>query len=172
MADGLTNFPKLFFLKNDSKISKKNKKDSNHQKELYLTVKVTHKRFHLLKTKSNFYWCYNLKTDNFAGSWIRKLQSSCVHDQNANTSHIFLPALFQMSCKSFYKLLNQLESDDELRSSERGRLTIDRDRKSQINDSHEEISSVYEHIFRTNIRSLFRSNQGDKILLWPFRSAL
>ena len=152
MADGLTNFPKLFFLKNDSKISKKNKKDSNHQKELYLTVKVTHKRFHLLKTKSNFYWCYNLKTDNFAGSWIRKLQCK--------------------SCKSFYKLLNQLESDDELRSSERGRLAKDGDRNCQINGSHEEISSVYEHILRTNIRSLVRSNQKDKILLLPFGSAL
>ena len=35
----------------------------------------------------------------------------------------------------------------------------DRDRNFQINGSHEEISSVCEHIFRTNIRSLVRSNQ-------------
>ena len=32
-----------------------------------MTVKVTHKRFHLLKKKLNFYWCFNLKTNNFAG---------------------------------------------------------------------------------------------------------
>ena len=32
-----------------------------------MTVKVTHKRFHLLQKKLNFYWCFNLKTNNFAG---------------------------------------------------------------------------------------------------------
>ena len=48
----------------------------------------------------------------------------------------------------------------------------DRDRNFQINGSHEEIFFVYEHIFRTNIRSLVRSNQRDKILLLPLRSAL
>ena len=35
-------------------------------KEFSLIVKVTHKRLHLLKTKLNFYWCNNLKTNNFA----------------------------------------------------------------------------------------------------------
>ena len=32
-------------------------------------------------------------------SWIQKLQSSCVHDQNAITSQIFLPAWSQMKWK-------------------------------------------------------------------------
>ena len=77
-----------------------------------------------------------------------------------------------MSCKRFYELLSQLESDDKLRDSEQSQLTIDRDRNCQINGTHEEISSVYEHIFPTNTRSLVRSNQRDKILLLPLRSAL
>ena len=77
-----------------------------------------------------------------------------------------------MSCKRFYELLSQLESDDKLRDSERSQLTIDRDRNCQINGTHEEISSVHEHIFPTNTRSLVRSNQRDKILLLPLRSAL
>ena len=77
-----------------------------------------------------------------------------------------------MNCESFYELLNQLESDDKLRDSERGQLTTERDRNGQINGSHEEISSMYELIFRTNISSLVRTNQRDKILLLPLRSAL
>ena len=77
-----------------------------------------------------------------------------------------------MNCKSFYELLNQLESDDKLTNSERGQLTTERDRNGQINGSHEEISSMYELIFRTNISSLVRTNQRDKILLLPLRSAL
>ena len=47
----------------------------------------------------------------------------------------------------------------------------DRDRNGQINGSHEEISSVHQHIIRTNIRSSVRSNQRDKILLLPLGSA-
>ena len=77
-----------------------------------------------------------------------------------------------MNCKSFYELLNQLESDDKLTNSERGQLTTERDRNGQINGSHEEISSMYELIFRTNISSLVRTNQRDKMLLLPLRSAL
>ena len=42
----------------------------------------------------------------------------------------------------------------------------DRDRNCQINGSHEEIFSVYEHILRTNIRSLVRSNQKDKVCFY------
>ena len=49
-----------------------------------------------------------------------------------------------MNYKSFYELLNQLESDDKLRDSEQGQLTIDRDRNCQLNGSHEEITSVHE----------------------------
>ena len=77
-----------------------------------------------------------------------------------------------MNCKSFYEVLNQLESDDKLKNSERGQLTTERDRNDQINGSHDEISSMYELIFKTNIRSLVRTNQRDKILLGPPRSAL
>ena len=77
-----------------------------------------------------------------------------------------------MNYKSFYELLNQLESDDKLRDSEQGQLTIDRDRNCQINGSHEEISSVHEDSFKTNLLSLVRSHQSDKILLFPLRSAL
>ena len=60
----------------------------------------------------------------------------------------------------------------KLRDSERGQLTTERDRNGQINGSHKEISFVYELIFRTYIRSLVRTNQRDKILLLPSRSAL
>ena len=37
------------------------------RKEFCLTVKVKHRQLHLLKTKFNFYWTNNLKTNNFAG---------------------------------------------------------------------------------------------------------
>ena len=67
-----------------------------------------------------------------------------------------------MKYKSFYELLNQLESDDKLRDSERGQLTTDRDTNCQNKSSNEEISSVYEPVFRTNIRSLVRLNQRDE----------
>ena len=60
----------------------------------------------------------------------------------------------------------------KLRDSERGQLTTERDRNGQINGSRKEISFVYELISRTNIRSLVRTNQRDKILLLPSRSAL
>ena len=103
------------------------------------------------------------KQTTLRGSWIRKLQCSCVHGQNAKTSQIFLPALCQMKYKSFYELLNQLESDDKLRDSERGQLTTDRDRNGQNKSSNEEISSVYKPVFRTNIRSWVWSNQRDDI---------
>ena len=41
-----------------------------------------------------------------------------------------------------------------------------------INGSHEEISSVHEDSFKTNLLSFVRSHQSDKILLLPPRSAL
>ena len=59
------------------------------------------------------------KQTTLRGSWRRKLQSSCVHDQNANTSQIFLLALFQMKYKSFmnhsinWKLMTNLETRSE-----------------------------------------------------------
>ena len=60
----------------------------------------------------------------------------------------------QLRLKFFFQLCVKLtESDNKLRDSERGRLKTDRDRNGQINGSHEEISSVYEPILRTNIRS-------------------
>ena len=68
-----------------------------------------------------------------------------------------------MNCKSFYELLNQLETDDKLRDSERGQLTTDRDTNCQNKRSNEEISSVYEPVFRTNICSWVWSNQRDDI---------
>ena len=58
-----------------------------------------------------------------------------------------------------------------LTDSKRGQLTTEQDRKGQINGSHEEISSVYELIFRTNIRLLVRKGR-DKILILPLRGAL
>ena len=58
-----------------------------------------------------------------------------------------------------------------LTDSKRGQLTTEQDRKGQINGSHEEISSVYELIFRTNIRLLVRKSR-DKILILPLRGAL
>ena len=67
-----------------------------------------------------------------------------------------------MSCKIFYELLNQLEIEDKLRDSERGQLTTDRDRNGQNKSSNDESSSVYKPVFRTNIRSLVRSNQRDQ----------
>ena len=53
-----------------------------------------------------------------------------------------------MNCKIFYEPLNQLEIDDKLRDSERGQLTTDRDRNGQNKSSKEEISYVYEPVFR------------------------
>ena len=53
-----------------------------------------------------------------------------------------------MSCKIFYELLNQLKIEDKLRDSERGQLTTDRDRNGQNKSSNEEISYVYEPVFR------------------------
>ena len=103
------------------------------------------------------------KQTTLRGSWRRKLQSSCVHDRNANTSQIFLPALFQMNCKSFYELLNKLEIDDKLRDSERGQLTIDRDRHGQNKSSNEEKFLLYMNPFsEKKIRPLVRSNQRNK----------
>ena len=77
-----------------------------------------------------------------------------------------------MNYKIFYELLNQLESDDKLRDSEQGQLTIDRDRNCQLNGSHEEITSVHEDSLKKNLLSLVPSHQSDKILLLPLRSAL
>ena len=131
-----------------------------------------HKRFHSLKTKLNFNWCNNLKT-NVAGK--------------LNTKNSI-----QLCSRSKRKYLanfsSSFESNDELQEflwttqstwkwwqtykPERGQLTTERDRNGQINGSHEEISSMYELIFRTNISSLVRTNQRDKMLLLPLRSAL
>ena len=87
------------------------------------------------------------KQTTLRGSWIRKLQSSCVHDQNANTSQIFLLALFQTKYKSFYEPLNQLEIDDKLRDSEGGQLMTDRDRNGQYKSSNEEKLLLYMNPF-------------------------
>ena len=129
-----------------------------------MTAKVTHTRFHLLKTKFTFIDVIISKQTTLRGSWIWKFQSSCVHDQNANAWQIFLPALCQvMNRKSFYELLNQLESDE---NTYRLKARPVENRARQINGSHEEISSVYELIFRTNIRLLVRKSR-DKILILP-----
>ena len=102
------------------------------------------------------------KQTTLQGSWRRKLQSSRVHDQNANTSQIFLLALFQMKYKSFYELLNKLEIDDKLRDSERGQSTTDRDRNGQCKSSNEEKFLLYMNPFSEKIRPLVRSNQRNK----------
>ena len=73
-----------------------------------------------------------------------------------------------MNRKSFYELLNQLESDE---NTYRLKERPVENRARQINGSHEEISSVYELIFRTNIRLLVRKSR-DKILILPLRGAL
>ena len=52
-----------------------------------------------------------------------------------------------MNCKSFYELLNKLEIDDKLRDSERGQLTIDRDRHGQNKSSNEEKFLLYMNSF-------------------------
>ena len=97
------------------------------------------------------------KQTTLRGSWRRKLQSSCVHDQNANTSQIFLLALFQTKYKSFYEPLNQLEIDDKLRDSERGQLMTDRDRSSKQRN----FFCIWAR-FQKKIRPLVRSNQRNK----------
>ena len=94
-------------------------------------------------------------------NWKLKPQSSWIPDQNANYP---LEFFFQLCVK-------WIESDNKLRNSQRGQLTTDGDRNYQINGSQEEISSVHQHIIRTNIRSLVRSNHRDKILLLPLGSA-
>ena len=53
-----------------------------------------------------------------------------------------------MNCKSFYELLNKLEIDDKLRDSERGQLTIDRDRHGQNKSSNEEKFLLYMNRFQ------------------------
>ena len=80
--------------------------------------------------------------------------------------------MFQMTCKSFHELLNQLESDDKLTESGQSQLMTYWDRNGQINGSNGEIFSLFEKICRAKIRSLVRSNQRDKILLLPPRSVL
>ena len=68
-----------------------------------------------------------------------------------------------MNCKSFYELLNKLEIDDKLRDSERGQLTIDRDRHGQNKSSNEEKFLLFMNPFlEEKIRPLVRSNQRNK----------
>ena len=110
------------------------------RKEFCLTVKVKHRQLHLLKTKFNFYWSNNLKTNNFAG----KLNTKTSIQLNSRSKRNYL-SNFSSSFVS-----NELKVITKLRNSERGRLTKDGDRNGQINGSQEEISSVHQHIIRTN----------------------
>ena len=69
------------------------------RKEFCLTVKVKHRQLHLLKTNLTFTDLIISSQTTLRESWIQKLQSSWIQDQNAITSQIFLPALCQMNWK-------------------------------------------------------------------------
>ena len=122
-----------------------------------MTVKVKHKRFDFLKTKLNFCWCNNLKRNNFAG----KLKTKTSIQLNSRSKRKYLPNFSSSFVSSELKVITNQKN------SERGQLTTDEESNYQINGSHEEINcSVHQHIIRTNIRSLVRSNQRKKIYFY------
>ena len=79
------------------------------RKEFCLTVKVKHRQLHLLKTKFNFYWSNNLKTNNFAG----KLNTKTSIQLNSRSKRNYLSNFSSSFVSNELKVITNLETQRE-----------------------------------------------------------
>ena len=79
------------------------------RKEFCLTVKVKHRQLHLLKTKFNFYWSNNLKTNNFAG----KLNTKTSIQLNSRSKRNYLSNFSSSFVSNELKVITNLETQSE-----------------------------------------------------------
>ena len=79
------------------------------RKEFCLTVKVKHRQLHLLKTKFNFYWTNNLKTNNFAG----KLNTKTSIQLNSRSKRNYLSNFSSSFVSNELKVITNLETQSE-----------------------------------------------------------
>ena len=79
------------------------------RKEFCLTVKVKHRQLHLLKTKFNFYWSNNLKTNNFAG----KLNTKTSIQLNSRSKRNYLSNFSSSFVSNELKVKTNLETQRE-----------------------------------------------------------
>ena len=79
------------------------------RKEFCLTVKVKQRQLHLLKTKFNFYWSNNLKTNNFAG----KLNTKTSIQLNSRSKRNYLSNFSSSFASNELKVKTNLETQRE-----------------------------------------------------------
>ena len=79
------------------------------RKEFCLTVKIKHRQLHLLKTKFNFYWSNNLKTNNFAG----KLNTKTSIQLNSRSKRNYLSNFSSSFVSNELKVKTNLETQRE-----------------------------------------------------------
>ena len=79
------------------------------RKEFCLTVKIKHRQLHLLKTKFNFYWSNNLKTNNFAG----KLNTKTSIQLNSRSKRNYLSNFSSSFVSNELKVITNLETQSE-----------------------------------------------------------
>ena len=79
------------------------------RKEFCLTLKVKHRQLHLLKTKFNFYWSNNLKTNNFAG----KLNTKTSIQLNSRSKRNYLSNFSSSFVSNELKVITNLENQSE-----------------------------------------------------------
>ena len=79
------------------------------RKEFCLTVKIKHRQRHLPKTKFNFYWSNNLKTNNFAG----KLNTKTSIQLNSRSKRNYLSNFSSSFVSNELKVITNLENQSE-----------------------------------------------------------
>ena len=79
------------------------------RKEFCLTVKIKHRERHLPKTKFNFYWSNNLKTNNFAG----KLNTKTSIQLNSRSKRNYLSNFSSSFVSNELKVKTNLETQRE-----------------------------------------------------------
>ena len=79
------------------------------RKEFCFTVKIKHRQLQLLKTKFNFYWSNNLKTNNFAG----KLNTKTSIQLNSRSKRNYLSNFSSSFVSNELKVKTNLETQRE-----------------------------------------------------------
>ena len=130
------------------------------RKEFCLTVKIKHRQLHLLKTKFNFYWSNNLKTNNFAG----KLNTKTSIQLNSRSKRNYLSNFSSSFVSNELKVITNLETQSEAgwKQIETGTAKLMAATRKFLLYMKTFSEKTYAHKF---------DRIGDKILLLPLGSA-